>query len=133
MIKGVPDPQTHLISLLYHSHSEPSKVQYFTNNKVVEHYLEARYSYTGLKAVLQKLKKCFMQNQGTHVLQWTLWVHYDTLDLGAMILHEIESILGPLKYTSFFKVQSLKLMENHGPINEKLLGLKAKKFFFVGP
>ena len=73
------------------------------------------------------------ENFGTHVEQWTGRVHYDTLDLGAMILHEIESVLGPLKYTSFFKVQSLKLMENHGPINEKLLGLKAKKFFFVGP
>ena len=70
---------------------------------------------------------------GTHVLQWTLRVHYDTLDLGAMILHEIELFLGPLKYTSFLKVTYLKLMQNHGPSNEKLLGLQAKKFLFVGP
>ena len=65
----------------------------------------------------------------THVLWWTQKVHYDTLDLEAMILHEIESVLGPLKYNSFFKMTSLELMENNGPINEKLLGLKAKKFF----
>ena len=25
------------------------------------------------------------------------WVHYATLGLGAMILHEVESFLGPLK------------------------------------
>ena len=52
-----------------------------------------------------------------------------SLDLEAMIVHEIESVLGPLKYTSFFKVTSLKLMKNHGPINGKILGIKAKKFF----
>ena len=47
---------------------------------------------------------------GTHVLQWTRRVHYDTLDLEAMILQEIYLFLGPLKYTSFLKVTFLKLM-----------------------
>ena len=50
------------------------------------------------------------QNFGTHVLQWTRRVHYDTLDLEAMILQEIYLFLGPLKYTSFLKVTFLKLM-----------------------
>ena len=70
---------------------------------------------------------------GTHVLQWTRRDRYDTLDLEAMILQEIYLFLGPLKYTSFLKVTFLKLMQNHGPSNEKLLGLQAKKFLFVGP
>ena len=47
---------------------------------------------------------------GTHVLKWTGRVHNDTLDLEAMILHEIYLFLGPLKYTSFLKVTFLKLM-----------------------
>ena len=47
---------------------------------------------------------------GTHVLQWTRRLHYDTLDLEAMILQEIYLFLGPLKYTSFLKVTYLKLM-----------------------
>ena len=50
------------------------------------------------------------QKIGTHVLQWTRRVHYDTLDLEAMILQEIYLFLGPLKYTSFLKVTFLKLM-----------------------
>ena len=50
------------------------------------------------------------ENVGTHVLQWTRRVHYDTLDLEAMILHEIYLFLGPLKYTSFLKVTFLILM-----------------------
>ena len=56
----------------------------------------------------------------THVLWWT---QYDTLDLEAMILHEIESVLGPLKYTSFFKVTSLKL--NPGPMIQKCFTIRA--------
>ena len=63
--------------------------------------------------LLDKAKpKTETKNQifGTHVLQWTRRVHYDTLDLEAMILQEIYLFLGPLKYTSFLKVTFLKLM-----------------------
>ena len=52
----------------------------------------------------------FCTNFGTHVLQWTRGVHYDTLDLETMILQEIYLFLGPLKYTRFLKVTFLKLM-----------------------